>query len=104
MYQNLKSNDLTTVTGEYSMFKKFGVMLLLISFLSLGNLFAQAEEVDNAPEEEITDTDKKTPAKENSSKKEAKLEKKASKKDKKAAKKKAKKAKKAEAPAEKTTE
>ena len=41
------------------MLKKLGISILLLAFLTMGNVFAQEEEVDNEPAEEINDSDKK---------------------------------------------
>ncbi len=73
------------------MLKKLGISILLVSFLSMGNVFAQEEEVDNEPAEEINDADKKEPKKEKKSEKKSKKEKKSEKKKAKKQKKKSKK-------------
>jgi hypothetical protein len=73
------------------MLKKLGISILLVSFLSMGNVFAQEEEVDNEPAEEINDADKKEAKKEKKSEKKSKKEKKSEKKKAKKQKKKSKK-------------
>jgi len=73
------------------MLKKLGISILLVSFLSLGNVFAQEEEVDNEPAEEINDADKKEQKKDKKTDKKQKKDKKADKKKSKKQKKKSKK-------------